>query len=364
MTDYYKNRKYFVYRHVAPNGKMYIGITSKPEPSMRWGTGGKCYQKNSHFWNAIQKFGWDNFDHIIVAHGLSVDTACHLEEYLIHKYNSFESGYNQTSGGVYPTEVTDEIRSTISRKVKSYHSTLPDGAWSNKFVGHTLDLSTRKKISAKALGRKKSQESIDRQVATFKQNLTPEIRYKMGSNNRGKHLSETTRSKISAANTGRVLSDETKLKLSRSLCETYANSNRIWVHNDIEECWIDTAKLSDFLSSGYVVGRSNTKNVYVSNGKETIKITKSDLPKYISMGWYRGFDTSRYENISKSKHKFIYTYRGLTFNTGKELATYLREHGYPKIVQGTVNLICQGKSVLAYPELSLEIKRSVYNESI
>ena len=83
MTDYFKHRKYFVYRHVAPNGKMYIGITGKSDPIYRWGAGGICYKKNVHFWSAIQKYGWDNFQHIIVAHGLSVDTACHLEEYLI-----------------------------------------------------------------------------------------------------------------------------------------------------------------------------------------------------------------------------------------------------------------------------------------
>ena len=71
MRDYYIDRKYFVYRHVAPNGKMYIGITSKSDPTHRWGSGGVCYKKNAHFWNAIQKFGWDNFQHIIVAHGLS-----------------------------------------------------------------------------------------------------------------------------------------------------------------------------------------------------------------------------------------------------------------------------------------------------
>ena len=364
MTDYYKDRVYFVYRHVAPNGKMYIGITSKPEPTMRWGAGGRCYKKNTHFWNAIQKFGWENFQHIIVAHGLSVDTACHLEEYLIKKYDALGNGYNQTSGGVRPTEVTDEIRNTIRSKVIQYHSTLPDGAWSKKFVGHTLDEATRRKISAKNTGRKKSPETIARQVATFKQNLTPESRYRMGSSCRGKHLSAVTRQKLSVAHTGRVVSDATKAKLSQSLCETYANSNRVWVHNDREECWIDETFLAKYLSSGYLIGRCNIKNIYVSKDGNTIKITEPELSEYLANGWVRGFAADRYKNLSKSKQKFIYTYKGTEFNTGKELANYLRSNGYPKIVQGTVNLICQGKVISSYPELSTEIKRSVRDENI
>lgn len=364
MRDYYKDRKYFVYRHIAPNGKMYVGITSKSDPTRRWGNGGVCYKKNAHFWNAIQKFGWDNFQHIIVAHGLSVDTACRLEEYLIKKYDSMCNGYNQTSGGVYPTEVTDEIRNTIRQKVKEYHATLPAGMWSKKFVGHTLDEAARRKISAKAKGRKKSPEVIARQVATFKKNLTPEIRYKMGSSSRGKPMSDAVKQKLAIVNTGRVVSDETKAKLSKSLCQTYADSTRIWVHNGCDEHWIDATNLEKYLSSGYVIGRSNTKSIYVSKGDITIKITETELDSCLSDGWTRGFATERYRNLSKAQQKFIYTYKGNVFNTGKELANYLRGHGYPKIVQGTINNICQGKTVLAYPELSTEIKRSIRDENL
>lgn len=363
MTDYFKHRKYFVYRHVAPNGKMYIGITGKSDPIYRWGTGGICYKKNVHFWRAIQKYGWDNFQHIIVAHGLSVDTACHLEEYLIKKYDSMTNGYNQTSGGIYPTEVTDEIRDVIRQKVKQYHSNLPAGEWSKRFMGHTLNEAAKRKISAKAKGRKKSPEVIARQVATFKKNLTPESRYKMGSAFRGKHLSETAKRKISIANTGRIISEDAKARLSKSLCETYANSDRLWVHNECNERWIDTNDLENYLSSGYAVGRRNIKNIYVSKDDITIKITETDFDFYLSQGWVRGFDTMRYKNLSKAKQKFIYTYKGEVFNTGKELANYLRGHGYPKIVQGTINNICQGKTVLAYPELSTEIKRSIRDEN-
>lgn len=364
MTDYYQNRKYFVYRHVAPNGKMYVGITSKSNPIQRWGTNGIHYKNNKHFWNAIQKFGWDNFSHIIVAHGLSVDTACHLEEYLIKKYDSMTTGYNQTSGGVCPTEVTDEIRGTISEKVRKYHNSLPEGAWSNKFKGHYVSDVTKKKISNKSVGRRKSQETIDKQVSTFKANLTPDIRYRMGSSLRGKHLSEATKEKIRIANTGRKVSQSTKELIGKLSRERYFYTTYVWVNNGNIETEIDSTKLSDYLSNGYQKGRLNNKCIYVHKDGVTIKIMKSELDTYLSDGWFRGFGDDRYANIKKSKQIFVYFYGDVKFYSGKELAGYLRNHGYPKIVQGTINNICNGVVCKAYPELSDKIYRRRINEDI
>ena len=67
------NREFTVYMHVSPNGKRYIGITSQ-EPKLRW-AGGSGYSDNKHFKSAIDKYGWNNFEHIIVASGLSLKAA-------------------------------------------------------------------------------------------------------------------------------------------------------------------------------------------------------------------------------------------------------------------------------------------------
>ena len=61
---------YTVYMHKNKiNGKVYIGIT-KQNPEHRWGNG-KNYKKGLRFNNAIQKYGWDNFKHIILYKNLS-----------------------------------------------------------------------------------------------------------------------------------------------------------------------------------------------------------------------------------------------------------------------------------------------------
>lgn len=91
---------YCVYIHTNKiNNKKYIGITSQT-PSRRW-RNGEGYKGCSYFYNAIKKYGWDNFYHDVVAVGLSKEEACALEQEYIFKMktNQEEYGYNLLSGG-------------------------------------------------------------------------------------------------------------------------------------------------------------------------------------------------------------------------------------------------------------------------
>lgn len=92
-----------VYMHVNKvNGKKYIGLT-RQDVRRRWRPDGSGYMNNPYFWHAIQKYGWDNFEHIIVKTGLSQDEACQMEKDLIalHKSNDLIHGYNIADGGQF-----------------------------------------------------------------------------------------------------------------------------------------------------------------------------------------------------------------------------------------------------------------------
>ena len=95
----YTNRNYKLYVHIAPNGKRYYGITMQ-KPEKRWNNG-RGYSKNQHFFRAINKYGWDNIEHIILHKGLSKDEATELEQYMIQWYDTAnrEYGYNISNGG-------------------------------------------------------------------------------------------------------------------------------------------------------------------------------------------------------------------------------------------------------------------------
>lgn len=107
---------YYLYKHTSPSGKVYIGITRR-NPSERW-RNGKGYKNNIHFYNAILKYGWDNFRHEILFDELTEEEAKTKEVELIafYKSNNCGFGYNQSAGGepFYQGEFSEETRRKLS----------------------------------------------------------------------------------------------------------------------------------------------------------------------------------------------------------------------------------------------------------
>lgn len=142
---------YCVYSHTNKvNGKVYIGLTSM-KPEARW-KNGIGYHSGTHFRNAIDKYGWDNFDHKIIKDNLTKDEAGYWEKYYISLYNSMDRhyGYNMSSGGEngggHPQ--TEETRKKISEN--GYHQGM-------KGKKHSEE--TKRKMSESRTGRRFSEES-------------------------------------------------------------------------------------------------------------------------------------------------------------------------------------------------------------
>ncbi len=94
-----REHNYMVYRHIAPNGKSYIGIT-KQDAERRF-QDGNGYKTQKVFWRAIVKYGWDNFQHEILAENLTEKEASEKEALYILEFNAFApNGYNIAEGGV------------------------------------------------------------------------------------------------------------------------------------------------------------------------------------------------------------------------------------------------------------------------
>lgn len=100
FKEYERGKYWVVYMHIFPNEKKYIGITSR-DPFYRWVEGGKGYKQQSLIWNAIQKHGWENVDHVIVKEAYTRKEAEQYERHLIREFktDNREYGYNVESGG-------------------------------------------------------------------------------------------------------------------------------------------------------------------------------------------------------------------------------------------------------------------------
>ena len=81
--------EYAVYQHICPypSQHSYVGITKQNPPSKRWGKNGSGYKSNHFFYEFIKDYGWDNFEHIIIAQGLKERYAVILEAELIRRYD-------------------------------------------------------------------------------------------------------------------------------------------------------------------------------------------------------------------------------------------------------------------------------------
>lgn len=113
---------YCVYKHTSPQGRVYIGITSLPV-QRRW-QGGMGYRYNTHFYNAILKYGWDNFSHEVLVSDISKEEAEAKEIELIARYDSTnpQKGYNHDFGGSSVGRMSEETRRKISESTKGEKS--------------------------------------------------------------------------------------------------------------------------------------------------------------------------------------------------------------------------------------------------
>jgi group I intron endonuclease len=124
------------------NGKKYIGQTCN-KPQKRFGKNGTGYIGSRVFYNAILKYGWDNFYHDILYSNLTREQANIIEQSMILAYNTTDRkfGYNLQSGGKNH-KASDETRQILSKMKKGKYT----GA-QNPFYGKKHTEETRKRLS-------------------------------------------------------------------------------------------------------------------------------------------------------------------------------------------------------------------------
>lgn len=120
---------YYLYMHIFPNDKRYIGIT-KQLPKERW-KNGSGYSGQTYMYNAIKKYGWENIQHIILKENLSQQEALEQEEYYITYYKTLynENGYNIARKGNLPPSAEKQVSQyTLSGDfIATYINTLTAG---------------------------------------------------------------------------------------------------------------------------------------------------------------------------------------------------------------------------------------------
>ena len=100
------------------NGKRYVGQTVQGLEKRQ-----AHHKKDSEvcdfkFYRAVQKYGWDSFTWAVIVEGIeNIDSLNSLEKYWIKELDTFENGYNSTTGGEGHL-VTEETKRKISESQK------------------------------------------------------------------------------------------------------------------------------------------------------------------------------------------------------------------------------------------------------
>ena len=180
-------------------GKCYIGQTCR-SLTIRWGKAGNHYTKqhNLKFYNAIKKYGWENFEHYIIATCNSLEEAYELEQYYINKFDTYKNGYNSTLGGA------GSKGKIMSEETKKRLSEL------NKGKSTWLTYAPKEKLPM------------------FGKHHTEETKAKIGNANRGRVMSQQAREKMRLSKLGKKgmkRTEETKRKLRE---QKLGSKNPMW----------------------------------------------------------------------------------------------------------------------------------------
>lgn len=134
------------------NNKLYIGFTSQPLTQRKYQhkSSSKYLRRNNKFHNAIKKYGYDNFFWEIIYQSKDYEHCLHeMEPFFIKECNSYNNGYNSTSGGEGTNNISEESRYRISlgrKGIPSWNAGLKVGASPHHFEKKSPEFCALKKI--------------------------------------------------------------------------------------------------------------------------------------------------------------------------------------------------------------------------
>lgn len=253
---------YSVYMHLFPNGKRYIGMTK--DISRRWAGKSEEYSSQPAVYQAMQEFGWDAIEHIIIQSELTKSKAASLESQLIatHNTTNIDFGYNMSSGGVVGYSFNDAHGRNISRALR----------------GRKLTLAHRQHIKVGSANHIRIHKgSIDKYIPVDSWSTYESEGWARGSSNKlieinrqahlgisysesakchnsiaqKKHYAEhpERRQRLSEAHTGKVVTEETRKKMSESF------KQRRYIHKNGVHKVVPVSQLDSWIADGWERGK-------------------------------------------------------------------------------------------------------------
>ena len=147
------------------NNKLYIGATRKDISKRRRQHENLSVKSNYIFHNALQKYGFENFNWSIIAIAYSEKELSNLEKKYIKEFDSTnkECGYNMSEGGVSPVLsgcLNGMFGKKHSEKVKEILRKRMKGKTWEELLGPKKAAKAKMKLSKANIGRKNTAETL------------------------------------------------------------------------------------------------------------------------------------------------------------------------------------------------------------
>lgn len=188
------------------NGKSYIGQTIRSLGKRKSAhiSAALTVGEDSYFYNALRKYGPDNFKWSIVNECNTLKELNRLETYYIKEYDTFYNGYNLNYGGDN-RQISEETKRKISEANRGRrHSEETKRKLSELNIGKKLSDEVRKNMSKAQKGRKHTEETRKKIAGSIKgTQCSKETKRKISEANKSKKHSKDTRKKMSVAKKGK-----------------------------------------------------------------------------------------------------------------------------------------------------------------
>jgi group I intron endonuclease len=159
------------------NSKVYIGQTIDFKQRMREH---KVDKDEGYIHNSIRKYGWDNFDKLILDKANNKEELDTLECFYIDKFQSIDFGYNLKDGGSHGLHSLNSKQKMSMSAIGKPKSTSHKQKLAQSHLGKSCSDETKRRMSVSKKGEKhnmyhvlRSEETINRMREANRKNMKP-----------------------------------------------------------------------------------------------------------------------------------------------------------------------------------------------
>lgn len=233
-----EKRMYIVYKRIAPDGRIYIGCTAQTLIK-RSGADGSGYHDNAELWEAIQKFGWENFVSEVLLETEDAKLAAETETRYIKQYNTIDPrfGFNKRIQSYITDEdyanrlsrairegTTEESKKQRSESIKRFYANPENREFHRQRVLRAITKPEVREKLRRANAINNAKPEVKAKIkATLLRYWNPERRAEHGSMIREKLSSDEVRKRISEGTKAGLASPEVRAKMSKVQYEKWSN---------------------------------------------------------------------------------------------------------------------------------------------